>query len=101
MNRIFVHETLTAWHTDPLGSEGRHSHTWKVTAYFRAEPFRDKRALKASLRMILDAWEGRDLPSALWADEAIALAVLQLHGNADCIGVTVDREGFGGVEFWR
>lgn len=92
----YASELLTAWHTDPCMDEGRHQHTWKVTAYFAAEPFQDGRSIKASLRRILDVWDGSDLPPELWSDYAIARTVLHLHGNADVCGVQVDRvEGHG------
>lgn len=97
----YVWADLTAWHTDPHLGEGRHQHTWRVTAYFNSAPFRDGRSLKASLCLILAPWDGADLPPELWASEdlaaaVLAAAVLQLHGNADCIGVRVEREeGFG------
>ena len=99
----WVWEDLTAWHTDPFMGEGRHQHTWRVTAFFAADPPRDARSMKASLRLILDAWEGRDLPPELWSGRALARAVWQCHGNADCIGVKVERvEGFGaGVGAYR
>ncbi len=102
MRRLtYVWADLTAWHTDPIMGEGRHSHTWRVTAFFNAEPFRDGRSLKASLSLILAAWEGQDLPPELWAAEDLAAAVLQLHGNADCIGVRIEREEGFGAEAWK
>lgn len=98
--RTLVTEPLRAFHTDPIMDEGRHEHVWHVTAVFDGASFRDARSLKGSLRTILDAWEGKDLPAELWSAEALAAAVLQLHGNADCIGVKINRsEGFG-AEVW-
>ena len=97
--RIWVSVDLQAWHTDPILGEGRHEHTWIVKAWFAADPFRDQRSLRASLSAILDAWQGRDLPPELWAAEDLAAAILQAHGNADCIGVTIERPGFG-AEAW-
>lgn len=102
MNRAlsYVWADLTAWHTDPHMSEGRHSHTWRVWAYFRSEPFRDGRPLKAALETILGTWQGKDLPPGLWSAEELAAAVLHLLGNGDCCGVRIERaEGFG-VELW-
>lgn len=86
-----VTESLTARHTDPLGDEGEHEHTWHVTAYYSSEPFRDGRALKAALRNLLDAFPPV-LPRELWAGEDIAKRVLLLPA---CIGARVWRpEGF-------
>lgn len=100
MRRTAVTEDLRAFHTDPHMGEGRHAHVWHVTAVFDGAVVRDARSLKGSLRLILDAWEGRDLPPDLWAAEDLAAAILQCHGNADCIGVTISRdEGFG-AEAW-
>lgn len=100
MNLSYVWVDLTAWHTDPNPdptiNEGRHQHTWRVTASFDAAVPRDARSMKASLALILGPWQGRDLPADLWRGEDLARAVLQLHGNADCVGVRVERaEGFG------
>jgi hypothetical protein len=89
-------EPLTAWHTDPHMGEGRHQHTWLVSAFWPSKPLRDGRSIKASLRAILDIWEGADLPPELWASEDLAAAVLQLHGNGLVCGVKVERPGFGG-----
>lgn len=97
----YVWVDLMAWHTDPYMGEGRHSHTWRVFAYFEAEPFRDGRSLRASLSIILSTWQGQDLPRELWAAEDLAAAILQAHGNADCIGIRIERtEGFG-AEAWK
>lgn len=86
-----VTEPLTARHNDPLGLEGEHQHTWLVTAFVPSEPRRDARALKAALRMFLDALPAV-LPPELWAGEDIAKAVLVL---ANVVSVRVVRaEGF-------
>ena len=89
-----VTEMLTAKHRDLILDEGLHGHTWAVTAFYPAKPFRDGRALKASLRVLLDALPGADgiLPPELWAAEDIAKRVLLL---ANCVGARVVRsEGF-------
>lgn len=96
----YVWADLTAWHTDTLMDEGRHQHTWRVTAYFNAMPFKDGRSLKVSLKSILATWEGGDLPPNLWAAEDLAEAILHLHGNGDCIGVRIEREEGFGAEAW-
>ena len=85
-----VSHDLTARHSDPLGLEGEHEHTWRVTAWWPAEPLRDGRALAASLRMLLDALPDM-LPPELWAGEDIARHVAVLAG---VVGVDVDRPGF-------
>ncbi len=90
----YVWADLTAWHTDPHMGEGRHQHTWRVTAYFPARPFRDGRVLKAALVTVLGAWQDADLPPQLWAAEELAVAIWRLLGN--CCGVRIERdEGFG------
>jgi hypothetical protein len=38
----YVFADLTAWHTDPIMDEGRHQHTWRVTAFYNATPFREQ-----------------------------------------------------------
>ena len=86
-----VTEELRGRHVDPLGLEGEHEHVWRVTAWWPGEPLRDGRALKAALRMLLDALPSV-LPSELWSAEAIAKHVMVL---ANVVGVDVDRaEGF-------
>lgn len=86
-----VTELLTASHVDPLLGEGLHEHTWSVTAFYPSDPPRDGRALKAALRLFLDALP-TVLPPELWAGEDIAKSVLVL---ANCIGARVTRpEGF-------
>lgn len=95
----YVTEPLTAHHRDHLLQEGRHQHTWMVTAYYPSEPFRDMRSQKAALRLFLDALPDAndDLPAELWSGEAIARAVLVL---ASCVGAKVERaEGYG-AEVW-
>jgi len=95
-------ESLTAWHTDPIMDEGRHSHCWQITVFWPLEPWRDERSVRSSLRRILEVWEGRDLPPELWSSEALAKAILQAHGNADVCGIKVERPGIGGcgVGLW-
>lgn len=85
-----VTEELTRKHTDPLGLEGVHSHCWTITAWWPAEPLRDGRALKASLRMLLDALPD-PLPAEFWAAERLADYVMVLAG---VVGVDIDRPGF-------
>lgn len=88
-----VTETLTARHVDPFMGEGKHEHTWTVTAFYPSEPFRDLRSQKAALRELLAAWQGTTLPPGLWAGEDIARTVSTLLAN--CIGCRVTRaEGF-------
>lgn len=96
----YVRADLTAWHTDPIMDEGRHLHTWRVRAYFDGSKFKDGRSLRASLMTILSAWQDKDLPQSLWAGEDLAAAIMHLHGNSDCIGVTVEREEGFGAEVW-
>lgn len=93
-NLTGVTEFLTAKHLDLILGEGLHEHTWTVTAYYPSKPLRDGRALKASLRVLLESLPGPDgvLPPELWAGEAIAERVLTLTG---CVGASVVRpEGF-------
>jgi hypothetical protein len=95
-----VTEALTAKHFDPVLQEGLHEHTWSVTAFYAATPFRDARALKVGLRDFLDHLPGPDglLPPDLWSGEALAAAVLVLEGT---VGARVSRpEGFI-AEAWR
>lgn len=89
-----VSADLTAWHTDTLMNEGRHQHTWRVTAWWRSVPFVDGRVKQEALRGLLAVWEGTDLPPELWSGEAIASAVMALL--PECIGCDVSRptEGF-------
>jgi hypothetical protein len=96
LSGVFV--DLHAFHTDPIMGEGRHAHVWRVTAYYPARPWRDKRSPKAALTEVLGVWQGQDLPTDLWADEALAGAVARLMAN--CVGVRVERaEGFV-AEVW-
>ena len=92
-NLTGVTETLTAKHLDPIMDEGLHQHTWTITAYWTSTPRRDGRALKMSLRVLLDQLpQNGVLPDELWSGEAIAERVLLLQG---CVGVKVTRpEGF-------
>ena len=89
-------ETLTARHVDPHLGEGEHEHTWTVTVFYPSKPLRDGRALKAGLRMFLDALpEDGVLPEELWASEALAARMLMLAG---AIGARVWRPE--GYEAW-
>lgn len=97
---ITVSAELHAFHTDPILKEGRHDHHWKVTAFFKADPFRDARSLKASLEGLLAGFQGKDLPAELWATENLAEAIARLHGNADCQGVRMERGDGSGAEVW-
>jgi hypothetical protein len=83
-------EELVRQHADPLGLEGVHSHSWTITAWWPAVPLRDARALRASLRMLLDTLPD-PLPSELWAAERLAEYVMVLAG---VVGVDIDRPGF-------
>lgn len=93
-NLTGVTELLIAKHRDLLLNEGLHEHVWTVTAYYPSKPTRDGRALKAGLRILLDALSDAAgvLPPELWSGEAIAERVMLL-GN--CVGASVVRpEGF-------
>jgi hypothetical protein len=89
---------LTAHHFDAELSEGWHEHTWKVTAWWAASPWRDGRAMAAALRAALEAMvsiddEGRRvIPAALWSNEALARALRPL---ANIEKITIDREPAG------
>lgn len=99
-NLTGVTELLTGKHVDPIMSEGLHAHVWTVTVFYPMEPFRDGRALKASLRVLLDTIPNPDgsLPVTMWSGEAIARSVVNLL--AGCVGAHVSRpEGFE-VWFW-
>lgn len=87
---------MTARHTDPHMNEGTHEHTWHVTAFYPAVPFRDGRAIKAMLETVLSMLpdESGLLPDSLWSQENIARAVLRLM-TGSVFGVRVTRsEGF-------
>jgi len=102
VNCAWVSADLTAWHTDPFMSEGRHSHTWVVTVFWPVTPWRDGRVMRQALSTILAAWEGRDLPPELWSQESLAATILALMGNGDVRGVRVERADFpSGCELWR
>jgi hypothetical protein len=90
---------LFAYHTDPLGDEGRHSHTWNIRLVFNGEPFRDARLLRRALEAFLEPYQGSDLPPEWWAGEDLAKAVLTL-GTADPIGCVITRPGYR-AEVWR
>jgi hypothetical protein len=99
--RVFVTDSLFAFHTDPAGQEGRHSHVWKVTAYFSAAAFVDARDLKKRLWHVLEPHRGYDLPPELWSSENMAKAFLTALGP-QCIGIVLERAAEGmGAEFWR
>lgn len=94
----YVWADLTAFHTDPIGEEGHHAHTWRVIVYFRSKPLRDGRLLKAALVEVLAPYEGKDLPAAWWAAEDLAFGVFQLLAEQRCVGVRIEREeGFGAL----
>lgn len=82
---------LRAFHTDPLGGEGRHEHVWNIELEFAGEPFRDQRLLRKALETFLEPYQGKDLP--WWSSEEIGRAVLTL-GTGDPIACTVKRDGF-------
>jgi hypothetical protein len=97
---ITVSAELRAYHTDLVLDEGRHEHCWKVTLFFKADPFRDARSLRASLAQVLEGFQGKDLPDALWRTEDLAEAIARLHGNADCQGARLERPDGCGAEVW-
>lgn len=78
-----VTECLIAKHFDPHMGEGLHEHTWRVTAFYASEPFRDGRAIKAALRAFLDALPNQNgaLPDHLWSGEALARATSSVLAN--------------------
>lgn len=84
---------FTARHVDPHLNEGEHQHTWYVTAWYPSAPFRDARALRASLTMLLDAWHGSLMPPELWSAEQLAAAITRLLAN--CVGADVNRPDLG------
>lgn len=88
---------LRAFHTDPVGGEGRHEHVWNVQLVFDGVPFRDGRLLRKALEVFLDPYQGADLP--WWSGEEIARTVLVL-GTADPVGCIVTRPGYR-AEAWR
>jgi metal-sulfur cluster biosynthetic enzyme len=88
---LTVDVDLTAWHTDPIGDEGRHQHTWNIALSYVGEPFRDQRALRKSLEVFLEPYQGTDLP--WWSAEDIGRAVLTL-GTADPHTCVVSRPGY-------
>lgn len=91
-----VTASMTALHTDPYMDEGTHQHTWVVTAFYAAEPFRDGRAIKAQLTAILANFPGKDglLPAELWSQEDIAKTLLRLM-SGNIVGIRITRaEGF-------
>lgn len=88
-----VTEELTAKHRDPVMDEGLHAHTWVVTTFYPLRPLRDGRALKATLRVLLNALPDENGVLPYWSGEELALHVAQLLGG--CIGCRVTRaEGF-------
>jgi hypothetical protein len=94
-----VTASMTAFHTDPYMNEGTHQHTWHVTAFYPAKPFRDGRAIKAMLGKVLSVLPDENglLPDRLWSQEDIAKAVLQLM-TGSVFGVRITREE--GFETW-
>lgn len=83
---------FTAFHTNPMGNEGRHEHTWRVTAWKCADPWFDLTTLREALRAVLDSLrDGDDLKPRFWSNEAIADVVMTLEGVRR---VTIDRDGF-------
>lgn len=91
-----VSASMTAMHTDPYMDEGTHGHTWVVTVFYPAKPFRDGRAIRAQLEVALAHLPDETglLPDSLWAQEDIAAAVLKLM-TGSVFGVRVTRsEGF-------
>lgn len=95
---------LRAFHWDAIMDEGRHEHTWTLTAWWPSEPWRDGRALRHALQVVAeglapkDAAGARVLPSRLWSGEAIAGAILGLLTPPPA-RVDVSRPGFH-VERW-
>jgi hypothetical protein len=94
MNLSGASVLFTADHFDAELSEGWHEHTWKVTVWWSATPWRDGRAMAAALRTALESFisleDGRRrIPAALWSNEALA-RVLRPLANVEKI--TVDRE---------
>lgn len=90
-----VTASMTAQHFDRFLDEGLHEHTWHVTAFYPAEPFRDGRLLKRGLEEILAHIPiAGILPDEIWSSESIASFILRIIPG-DCIGVRVVRaEGF-------
>jgi len=96
-SRIACSAQLTASHRDLIMDEGLHEHTWTFWAWFDAEPFRDLRALRGALVTLLSHYQGKELPPEMWAGEAMAEMFAKLLAN--CIGVTVERDGYR-AEAW-
>lgn len=94
-----VTASMTARHTDPHMGEGEHQHTWHVTVFYPARPFRDGRAIKAMLEKVLEHLPDETglLPDRLWAQENIAAAVLALM-TGSVFGVRISR--VEGLETW-
>jgi hypothetical protein len=96
VSRTGVSIAFTACHVDRIMTEGEHEHTWRITAWFPGEPFRDARALREQLRMTVAAWPNADgvLPEELWSGEQMAAQLMNVLMN--CIGIDIDRpdEGF-------
>jgi hypothetical protein len=98
--RIRVSAQLEAWHTDPHLGEGRHKHTWTVTIVYPGKPFRDARALKVALEIMLSPWQGTDLHRDLWASEDMAATILRIIGFGDPLGVILTRDDGCDAEAW-
>lgn len=87
---------FTAFHTDPTNdpaiNEGRHQHTWLVTAWVNGEPFTDARTLRGAISRVLDSLliPGTD-DLSVWSGEDIARHVATLN---NVVEVNVDRPGF-------
>ncbi len=102
MNLSGVSVTFNAYHFDPILHEGRHEHTFTVTAWRKSEPWTDGRSMASALQQLIDSIapmerdETRQLPPDLWSNEALGRAVLIL-GNV--VKVNVDRPGFQ-AEVW-
>lgn len=79
---------FAASHRDPRDG-ALHGHTWEVTAWWPAEPWRDARVLQETLKGVLVGFDHKELPPELHSGEAIAKALMSLM--TDCVGVDVSR----------
>lgn len=79
---------FSASHRDPLSGE-LHGHTWEVTAWWSAVPWRDARVLQETLKGVLIGFDHKTLPDQLHSGEALAFALMGLM--TDCVGVDVSR----------
>lgn len=102
--RIWAKATLHAFHIDLRGTDGRHAHVWtlracKVMSPEVAEGI-DSRNLDDRLASIVAPMQGRDLPAALFAAEALAAHVLlQLETDWQCVEIT--RPDGSDADAWR